>query len=216
MYYRNAAAAIVCYDVTSPQSYETMKFWLDELHRNISAGNIVICIAACKTDLLDSTTTQVDLTEAEQMAHSMGAMFVDTSAKTNTNVISLFQKVAERVLQFKQGDTPIPVTPGAAMDEQGNVLFQKPQVNRFGIVTSSPQMVQVPSSPTNNTTSSPLVHSTKKHRRDKRTKQDDVGIEQAPSDVMEQSKSSSNMCGIETHPYLCGQRDDVGSSCTIS
>ena len=88
MYYRNAAAAIVCYDVTSPSSYKTMRFWLDELHRNIPAGNIVICIAATKTDLVPA----VDLAQAEHMATSMGAMFVDTSAKTNTNVISFFAK----------------------------------------------------------------------------------------------------------------------------
>ena len=35
MYYRNAAAAIICYDVTSAQSYKVMRDWLDELHRNV-------------------------------------------------------------------------------------------------------------------------------------------------------------------------------------
>lgn len=35
MYYRNAAAAIVCYDVTSAKSYKVMTEWLDELHRNV-------------------------------------------------------------------------------------------------------------------------------------------------------------------------------------
>jgi len=35
MYYRNAAAAIICYDVTSAHSYKVMTEWLDELHRTI-------------------------------------------------------------------------------------------------------------------------------------------------------------------------------------
>jgi len=35
MYYKNAAAAIVCYDVTDANSYRIMTEWLDELHRNI-------------------------------------------------------------------------------------------------------------------------------------------------------------------------------------
>jgi small GTP-binding protein len=35
MYYKNAAAAIVCYDVTNPESYTVMREWLDELHRNV-------------------------------------------------------------------------------------------------------------------------------------------------------------------------------------
>jgi hypothetical protein len=197
MYYRNAAAAIVCYDVTSPQSYQTMRFWLDELHRNIPAGSIVICIAATKTDLVP----QVDLTEAEQMANSMGAMFVDTSAKTNTNVIGLFRKVAERVLQFKQ-DTPIPVTPGAAIDSNGNVLKKTPTVNRYGLVTTSAQVTPAPPPP--------------KTRRDKRTKNADVvGVEKAPSmDITESKSGSSNVMCMD--PYLCGQRDGTGLSCVVS
>ena len=195
MYYRNAAAAIVCYDVTSPSSYTTMRYWLDELHRNIPAGNIVICIAATKTDL----APVIDLASAEQMATSMGAMFVETSAKTNTNVISLFRKVAERVLQFKQ-DTSIPVTSGAAIDAQGNVSKQEPPVNRYGI---APVME----------TPSPRV-SQKSSRRDKRTK--DLGIERAPSEDVVESKSSGSTGIMCMDPYLCGQRDDVGSTCIVS
>jgi len=35
MYYKNASAAIVCYDVNSEKSYNVMREWLDELHRNV-------------------------------------------------------------------------------------------------------------------------------------------------------------------------------------
>lgn len=181
MYYRNAAAAIVCYDVTSPSSYQTMRFWLDELHRNIPAGSIVICIAATKTDL----TPKVDLAQAEQMANAMGAMFVDTSAKTNTNVVELYRKVAERVLQFKQ-NMPIPVTPGARIDESGNVLK----------------------------TSQPRVEMMAPKRRDKRTKDDQLLLETSSSDAVENKTSAGVMC-MGDHTFLCGQQHDVGASCVL-
>ena len=141
MYYRSAAAAIICYDVTSPQSYRVMTEWLDELHRSIPAGSIVIAIAATKYDTLQSfiydnnnqdmpqipppspeQDQQQHLSlhrEAENLAKTLGHIYVNTSAKDNTGIHDLFQKVAERVLWFrKQGEmgashVPIPVTPGA-------------------------------------------------------------------------------------------------------
>jgi hypothetical protein len=67
----------------------------------------------------------VDLAQAKQMAHSMGAMLVDTPAKTNTNLVEFFCKVAERVFQFKQ-DMPNPVTPGVSIVESGKVLKKAP------------------------------------------------------------------------------------------
>lgn len=106
MYYKNAAAAIVCYDVTSPKSFETLKYWIDELQQNVPAGGIVLAMCATKCDQV----AHPDTSQAEELAQASGAMFVTTSAKDNTNVTSLFEKVAERVLQFQKQDVGIPVT----------------------------------------------------------------------------------------------------------
>eukprot|EP00568_Trieres_chinensis_P013004 CAMPEP_0183300312 /NCGR_PEP_ID=MMETSP0160_2-20130417/6783_1 /TAXON_ID=2839 ORGANISM="Odontella Sinensis, Strain Grunow 1884" /NCGR_SAMPLE_ID=MMETSP0160_2 /ASSEMBLY_ACC=CAM_ASM_000250 /LENGTH=218 /DNA_ID=CAMNT_0025462701 /DNA_START=134 /DNA_END=787 /DNA_ORIENTATION=- len=133
MYYRNAAAAIVCYDVTSKRSYQVMKEWLEELHRNMPAGSIVIAIAATKSDLItvSDPSTLVPTSEAEELAAALEAIFVDTSSKLNFNVDLLYRRVAERVLQFREnalkgltagraGD--IPVTPGASVGDGGRVV----------------------------------------------------------------------------------------------
>eukprot|EP00561_Arcocellulus_cornucervis_P009428 CAMPEP_0185820434 /NCGR_PEP_ID=MMETSP1322-20130828/23701_1 /TAXON_ID=265543 /ORGANISM="Minutocellus polymorphus, Strain RCC2270" /LENGTH=274 /DNA_ID=CAMNT_0028517739 /DNA_START=18 /DNA_END=839 /DNA_ORIENTATION=- len=123
MYYRNAAAAIVCYDSTSRKSFDVMREWLEELHKNVPPGSIVLAIAATKTDLIPFTDTQtlVPSEEAEELAAALGAIYVDTSAKTNDNVNDLFRRVSERVLRFREHarkgliktDRDIPVTPGA-------------------------------------------------------------------------------------------------------
>ena len=76
MFYKNAAAIIVCYDATSRTSFEGMRRWLDEVRQNVnvmgqimmqmgsnnnnssttsdgsSSAGIVVAIAALKTDLL--------------------------------------------------------------------------------------------------------------------------------------------------------------------
>jgi len=56
MYYSSAAAAIVCYDPSNAKSLQTLNYWLDELHKNVPAGRIVIALAACKCDLLSAAT----------------------------------------------------------------------------------------------------------------------------------------------------------------
>lgn len=127
MYYRSAAAAIVCYDVTSAQSYKVMRDWLDELHRNVPAGSIVIAIAPTKCDLLLRVRPAVPVNEAEALAQALGAIFVETSAKDNYGVTTLFQKVAERVLRFRENGTELPVTPGASVNEKGLIHTMPPQ-----------------------------------------------------------------------------------------
>jgi small GTP-binding protein len=59
MYYQGAAAAILCYDPTCPRSLETLKYWLDELHRNVPAGRLVIALAACKCDLIAQQSSRL-------------------------------------------------------------------------------------------------------------------------------------------------------------
>jgi hypothetical protein len=110
MYYKNAAAAIVCYDVTSPKSFDTLRYWIDELQQNVPAGRIVLAMCATKCDL----STHPDTSAAEALAAETGAMFLTTSAKNNDNVTELFEQVAERVLQFQKQNSgiDIPVTLG--------------------------------------------------------------------------------------------------------
>lgn len=52
MYYRNAQAAVVVYDITKATSLDKAKTWVKELQRQASQ-NIVICLAANKVDLAD-------------------------------------------------------------------------------------------------------------------------------------------------------------------
>ena len=50
MYYRNAAAAIVVYDITSEVTFEVLQEWITELNR-LGPPNIIIAMAGNKCDL---------------------------------------------------------------------------------------------------------------------------------------------------------------------
>jgi hypothetical protein len=72
--------------------------WMNELQQNTPPGGLVIAMCATKCDL----AMNPDTSQAEALAARAGAMFVTTSAKANTNVNYLFQKLTERVLHYQQ------------------------------------------------------------------------------------------------------------------
>ncbi|OCF74021.1 rab family protein [Kwoniella mangroviensis CBS 8886] len=56
MYYRNAQAAVVVYDITKAASLEKAKAWVKELQRQANA-NIVIALVGNKLDLVSESST---------------------------------------------------------------------------------------------------------------------------------------------------------------
>lgn len=120
MYYRNAQAAIVVYDITKPASFLKAKHWVNELAHQASP-KIVIALAGNKLDLAEDTDStppgtveveseenadpeasvaggrQVAQIEASNYAKDNGLLFYETSAKTGTNVLELFTEIAKKL-----------------------------------------------------------------------------------------------------------------------
>ncbi|PIK52821.1 putative ras-related protein [Apostichopus japonicus] len=96
IYYQNAAAAIVCYDVTDLASFEKTSFWINELKEyNNEAAQIYL--VGTKADLVEKDIKQraVELSVVEALAKDVGAVTFETSSKTGENIKTLFQKIAE-------------------------------------------------------------------------------------------------------------------------
>ncbi|KAL7749953.1 3',5'-cyclic-nucleotide phosphodiesterase [Sorochytrium milnesiophthora] len=99
MYYRNALAAIVVYDVTSAESLDKAKTWVKELQLQ-GNPNIVIALAGNKIDLLKGdgeSAREVTIEEAEQYASETGLLFFETSAKDGTGVETIFNEIAKKI-----------------------------------------------------------------------------------------------------------------------
>lgn len=120
-YYRQAAAAIVCFDVSRPAAEQMARLqaWLDQIHFHLASAShrIVLCVAACKGDLPAAEGLEE---QAQALAERYGALYMKTSAKSNYNVTAVFQRTAEFVLHYQQEaingkGRPIPVTLGMSM-----------------------------------------------------------------------------------------------------
>ena len=131
MYYRNAQAAVVVYDITKAASLEKAKSWVKELQRQANP-NIVIALAGNKVDLVqpkspaagtssdaedepdDATATpgeagaaeselprQVPTEEAQAYAQEAGLLFFETSAKTGEGIVELFTEIGGLLVRIQ-------------------------------------------------------------------------------------------------------------------
>jgi len=94
MYYRGAAAAIVVYDITDPDSFSGAKSWVKELQRR-GDPNVVIALAGNKADL--EQRQKVPKEEVDAYAAENGILHLVTSAKDGTNVKALFVEIAKKL-----------------------------------------------------------------------------------------------------------------------
>lgn len=125
MYYRNAQAALVVYDLTKPTSLIKAKHWVAELQRQASPG-IVIALVGNKLDLTTDSdeaegeaaegedsgnARKVPTEEAKRYAEEESLLFFETSAKTGHNVSEVFTAIANAIPETSLKSTR---GPGAA------------------------------------------------------------------------------------------------------
>ncbi|XP_046913320.2 ras-related protein Rab-22A [Dermatophagoides farinae] len=102
MYYRGANICIVVFDVTSKSSFDSVQSWIREL-RTYLLEKCLICIVGNKSDLADRRAVMYH--EAKEYADSVNAFFIETSAKSCSNVTELFINSLNRYREMEQSSS---------------------------------------------------------------------------------------------------------------
>eukprot|EP01089_Gocevia_fonbrunei_P017218 TRINITY_DN5512_c0_g1_i2.p1 TRINITY_DN5512_c0_g1~~TRINITY_DN5512_c0_g1_i2.p1 ORF type:complete len:204 (+),score=44.70 TRINITY_DN5512_c0_g1_i2:111-722(+) len=97
-YIRDSSVAVVVYDITNRQSFLDTGKWVGDV-RAERGDDVVIMMVGNKTDLGDKRS--VALEEGQAKAKEYGAMFIESSAKADSNIKPLFQQIATALPQIE-------------------------------------------------------------------------------------------------------------------
>ena len=101
-FYKDAAIAILVYDITRRDSFEEVrKYWYEQL-KTCGEKNIVIGLAGNKCDMFDKEAVTEE--EARSFANEIGAQFQLTSAFKNLGIEDLFRMVGCKYLDHNFQD----------------------------------------------------------------------------------------------------------------
>lgn len=93
-YYRDAAGALLVYDITRRDTFNHLTRWLEQARQN-GNPNTTIMLVGNKCDLEDRRV--VSTQEGAKFASDNGLLFVETSAKTASNITAAFVTTAETI-----------------------------------------------------------------------------------------------------------------------
>jgi GTPase SAR1 family protein len=90
LFYKNSQAAVVVYDVTKRDSFDSVSSWLGEIEENRDQDDMLVYLVGNRVDLGDEYR-QVKASEATRFLREKNLdNFFETSAKTGLNVVELF------------------------------------------------------------------------------------------------------------------------------
>ena len=96
IFYKDAKAIVLVYDITSKESIVQMKeYWYEQIKQQ---GNkdVIIAVAANKGDLYEKRVISNE--EGEEFAKQIGAIFATTSAKDDSGILELFQNLGRKIM----------------------------------------------------------------------------------------------------------------------
>ncbi|KAF9577627.1 rab32, member RAS oncoprotein [Lunasporangiospora selenospora] len=106
VYYREAVAAVVVYDVTRPKTFETVAKWKADLDQKVhlpealGGGSIPVILLANKAD---NGKTNLDEEKMNQFCKEHGFLkWFGTSAKDNSNIENATQFLLSEVMTIEQ------------------------------------------------------------------------------------------------------------------
>jgi small GTP-binding protein len=100
-YYKNSVCAIVVYDITCLDSFNNVSSWIEDC-KNYSPKNVYIVLVGNKSDLEERR--QIPTEKGQEIADKFGISFFETSAKTGSNVVKIFEESAKEIAKRIDSD----------------------------------------------------------------------------------------------------------------
>ena len=96
LYYRDANATVLVYEVSDLKSFQSLQYWINELDEKVRQDGLILVLAGNKCDLPENKR-QVPNSMAKTFAENNKMIFFETSAKTGAGINNMFQTLAEEL-----------------------------------------------------------------------------------------------------------------------
>lgn len=100
-----ASAIVMVYDVTNKNSFtNATTYWWKKVQKH-AESNLVVALVGNKCDL--EASRKVKTAEGKSFADSIGAMFLETSALTSSNLLLLLEEIARKLPATANEEEPV-------------------------------------------------------------------------------------------------------------
>lgn len=102
-YYRDPPAAIICFDLTNPETFNNVPKWIREVEKiSSSSDGFQIIVVGTKSDLHRDRKISYD--DAQELCEQLGVPYFETSAKNNLGITKMFTELAIKVGRIVSDD----------------------------------------------------------------------------------------------------------------
>ena len=122
---RNAEGVVIVFDVTSQDSFDNVKGWINSIKSNIGENVIPIIIVGNKIDM--ENMREISKEDGNKTASENGFKYFETSAKTGKGVDEAFKEIVNQILdiQDKNDDEKVDERPSVKIKKDNNKDNQK-------------------------------------------------------------------------------------------
>lgn len=99
-YLRDSTIAIIVYDISNQESFQNLEHWIKVVQ---DVSNPALIMVGNKTDLEEIRTVSTE--DGEKMAQSQNAKFIETSARTPSNIDKLIEIIGQIPISNKNVNT---------------------------------------------------------------------------------------------------------------
>ena len=100
-YFRGTDAFILVFDISSRASFNSLRLWIEKIHSFANQTDVPVLLIANKCDF-DPQVPKDDIVSFVEEYSENVFLFLQTSAKDNTNVTELFQAVGRYIHEHYQ------------------------------------------------------------------------------------------------------------------
>ncbi|MFW9852669.1 MAG: GTP-binding protein [Candidatus Thorarchaeota archaeon] len=108
VYYRGTKGALLVFDLSRPESYESLANWVAELYKNNRMQKVPIVLIGNKADLRGSDYNTIPAKYGEDYAKRLSEWsgydvpYIETSAKLGNNVVKSFETLVRQIIKQSQ------------------------------------------------------------------------------------------------------------------